>query len=67
MPKVVKKVVKRSASITLELNVSAPGAYDTGYFFSGARKIGQLTLVRCEESKKVVQLLQSSGIVVEVQ
>lgn len=69
MPKVVKKVIKQVvkpiSKITLELRVSTP-VYDMGDFFIDGVRTGQLTLIRCEGAKRLVQVLKEAGIKVEI-
>lgn len=70
MPKVVKKVVKSveksEEEFTLEIDSVSPGPYDLGYIFHGPLKVAQLTLIRCEGSKELIQVLKKAGIKVGV-
>ena len=63
MPKVIKKPVKKpEEGFTLEFNTLASGPYDQAFIFHGPLKVAQLTLIRCEESKELIQVLKKAGI-----
>jgi len=63
MPKLTKKQSQFKIEIDYHLS---KGPYDGAYIFHDGYKIGQLTLIRCEQSRELLQLLKRADIQVEV-
>lgn len=63
MPKLTKKQSQFKIEIDYRLS---KGPYDGAYIFHDGYKIGQLTLIRCEQSRELLQLLKRADIQVEV-
>lgn len=63
MPKLSKD--KSLFNVEIDSHLSK-GPYDGAYIFHNKYKIGQLTLIRCEQTRELLQLLKSAGIQVTV-